>query len=286
LTKESPELKKVDARDINFTSLLSVAIINLVDVNEVKVQDLDVKSEDLLKLKKLLQGEKGDEETVTFEGEYHNSKDAPKWYEQTAAFTPYLTGDVVVGDDEVDTNKSEDEAVHQAALINDPDGYTNVRAMPDGKAKIVAKIVDGEKFYFDEVLGSNWVKVYRSADAAAECIGYMHNSRVMPVGAANSNDLSFDSHDSDNSEISSVEAEDWDELLDSYEEYVDKYISYVKKAAKGDMTALSEYPSLMTKAQEFSEKMQNAQGVMSSSQWSRYLKITNKMTKAAQEMND
>ena len=99
LTKESPELREVDARDIDFTGLLSVATVNLVDANETKIQNLDIKSEDLLKLKKLLQGEKGDEETIIFQGEFHNSKDAPKWYEQTAAFTPYLTGDVVVGDE-------------------------------------------------------------------------------------------------------------------------------------------------------------------------------------------
>lgn len=77
---------------------------------------------------------------------------------------------------------------------------------------------------------------------------------------------------------------DWNELLDSYEQYVDQYISYAKKAAKGDMDALAEYPSLMQKAQEFSEKMEGAQGNMSESQWARYMKITNKMTKALQEL--
>ena len=93
-----------------------------------------------------------------------------------------------------------------------------------------------------------------------------------------------DSDDSDDDSYSSSGSQDWDALLDSYEEYVDKYISYVKKAAKGDMSALSEYPALMEKAQEFSEKMQNAQGDMSSSQWSRYMRITNKMTQAAANM--
>jgi len=88
----------------------------------------------------------------------------------------------------------------------------------------------------------------------------------------------------DNDAVSEAGSEDWDELLNSYEEYVDKYISYVKKAAKGDMSALSEYPALMDKAKEFSEKMENAQSDMSASQWARYLKITNKMTKAAAEM--
>lgn len=81
-------------------------------------------------------------------------------------------------------------------------------------------------------------------------------------------------------------SEDWDELLESYEEYVDKYISYLKKASKGDMTALSEYPALMQKAQNFSDKMKNAESNMSASQWARYNKITMKMLEAAKEMDD
>ena len=81
-------------------------------------------------------------------------------------------------------------------------------------------------------------------------------------------------------------SEDWDELLESYEEYVNKYISYVKKASKGDMDALSEYPALLEKAQEFCDKMKNAQSNMSTSQWAKYNKITMKLAKAAQEMNE
>ena len=93
-----------------------------------------------------------------------------------------------------------------------------------------------------------------------------------------------DDSEYDDSDTSSSGSEDWDELLDSYENYVDKYISYMKKAAKGDMTALAEYPSLMEKAQDYSDKLQKAQGEMSTSQWARYNKITMKMAKAAQEM--
>lgn len=37
LTKESSSLQNVDARDIDFTGLLSVATINLVDENDTKV---------------------------------------------------------------------------------------------------------------------------------------------------------------------------------------------------------------------------------------------------------
>ena len=102
------------------------------------------------------------------------------------------------------------------------------------------------------------------------------------------NDSSLDDDDSsdDDSDTasSSSASQDWDALLNSYEQYVDKYISYMKKAAKGDMSALSEYPALMEKAQDFSNKMSGAQGDMSASQWARYMKITNKMTQAAANM--
>lgn len=100
-----------------------------------------------------------------------------------------------------------------------------------------------------------------------------------------SGESSDESFESDEESVSSASgSEDWNALLDSYEQYVDKYIKYIKKAANGDMTALAEYPSLMEKAQELSNKMSGAQGEMSASQWSRYIKINNKMAKAAQEM--
>ena len=92
MTKDG--LKNVDARDINFTGLLSVATINLVDENGSKIQDLSIKSEELLKLQKLLTGSEGDTQEIVFEGEYHNGDDAPKWFEQASKFTPYLTADI------------------------------------------------------------------------------------------------------------------------------------------------------------------------------------------------
>ena len=58
----------------------------------------------------------------------------------------------------------------------------------------------------------------------------------------------------------------------------------MKKAANGDASAMAEYPALMQKAQEYSEKMSGVQGDMSASQWARYMKITKKLTAAAQNM--
>ena len=82
---------------------------------------------------------------------------------------------------------------------------------------------------------------------------------------------------------SSTGSADCDSMLDSYEQYVNKYIALLKKASNGDMTAMTEYPALMSKAQEFCDKMENAKGSMSASQLVRYTKITEKMLKAAQK---
>lgn len=111
--------------------------------------------------------------------------------------------------------------------------------------------------------------------------------KPVDMEALNFSDVDFSSFvvtaDSDFSYSSdSSGSSDWDSMLDTYEEYVDKYISCVNKAANGDMTAMAEYASLMDKAQELSNKMQGAQGSMSTSQWNRYMAITNKMSQAAQ----
>ena len=97
-------------------------------------------------------------------------------------------------------------------------------------------------------------------------------------------EISSDDDDSDSySDSSSSGSEDWDALLDSYEKFVDKYIIYMKKAAGGDLSAISEYTSLMEKAEEIGDKLDKAGDDLSSSQMNRYMKITEKMTKAAFE---
>ena len=111
---------------------------------------------------------------------------------------------------------------------------------------------------------------------------------VEPVSTSDVSDLnvSDDSEDENETSLSasSSDSEDFDAVLESYEEYVDQYIVLMKKAAKGDMSAMSEYPTLMEKAQELGEKMENAKGDMSASQLAKYQKITMKMAEAAQNM--
>ncbi len=79
---------------------------------------------------------------------------------------------------------------------------------------------------------------------------------------------------------------DIDKMLDDYENYVDQYIVYVKKASEGDMTALSEYPSLMEKANQLQSSLQEAQNNnnFSADQMKRMVSIQQKMTNAAIDM--
>ena len=85
--------------------------------------------------------------------------------------------------------------------------------------------------------------------------------------------------ETDEESVGTSSGENWDAVLDSYEKYVNKYVSLMKKANAGDMSAMSEYPSMLQEAQEFSEKLSNAQGELSSAQWARYMMITAKMSK-------
>lgn len=60
------------------------------------------------------------------------------------------------------------------AVINDPDGYTNVRQQPNGKSQIIARISEGQGFTTHPQSAEWWqVKLGNGA------IGYMHKSRIV-----------------------------------------------------------------------------------------------------------
>jgi len=312
LTKESPELREVDARDIDFTGLLSVATVNLVDANETKIQDLDIKSEDLLKLKKLLQGEKGDEETIIFQGEFHNSKDAPKWYEQTAAFTPYLTGDVVVGD-EVTTpvsNSFEIDGTHDMHGTIDKYPITMHLEIDESSVK--------GTYYYDKqgsnaklkLSGTNEEGVLDINETDAEGTPTGHFKGKIANGVFrgqfitnqgkkmafivsegdNSESFSDDDSFSDSDEgdtglsLDSEGDSSFDEFLDEYEKFWKRYMSYMKKIDKSDPTALIEYGKLMNEYNEYNKKLQKIKGNLSIDQLNRMNKMNLEMMEEMQKM--
>lgn len=80
----------------------------------------------------------------------------------------------------------------------------------------------------------------------------------------------------------SVSDADWDKVLDEYESYVNSYVKLAKKANKGDMTALAEYPDMLKNAQSLGNKLSNAKGTMTPKQLKRYMEIQTKIATAIQ----
>lgn len=93
----------------------------------------------------------------------------------------------------------------------------------------------------------------------------------------------FDEVNSDNGDNSkaSMNDDDFDQMMDDYEDYIDEYIKFYKKAMNGDLTALSNYPKMLEKAEAMDKSMSAAQGDMTAKQVARFLKIQLKLTNAA-----
>jgi hypothetical protein len=83
---------------------------------------------------------------------------------------------------------------------------------------------------------------------------------------------------------SSTGTENWDKVLDSYENYIDQYIKLLKKAENEDMDAMSEYAEMMEKATDLTEKLENADDELTTSQMSRFVKLQTKLATAASEL--
>lgn len=306
LKKESPELQKVDAHDIDFTGLLSIATINLVDENETKVQDLDVKSEDVLKLKKLLQGEKGSEEIITFENEFHNSKDAPTWFKETSAFTPYLTGDAIVGDG----------VIISISSSSDSEGSHDLTGVIDEYPVTMHLEIDGTQikgsYYYDKqgpnakltLTGTNNDGVWdiNETDADGTPTGHfkgnyidmdgiysgsfvtnkgkkmsfeLMSTRKMAELQANEelDEPSISDYDDTDLTISDEGDSSYDAFLDEYEKFWRTYMNFAKKMDQNNPSAMIEYAKLLKQYQSYSEKLERIKGNLSMSQLNRINKM-------------
>ena len=99
-------------------------------------------------------------------------------------------------------------------------------------------------------------------------------------------ELDSDDEEDDDDETSSdnTSSTDWDAILYELENYVDKTIAVCNKVNNGDMSAMSEYSSLIQSSQELSSKLAQGQGSLTAAQVARYTKISTKMANAALKM--
>ena len=82
------------------------------------------------------------------------------------------------------------QTIGQVALINDPDGYTNVREGKNTNAAIIYQVKNNEVFFIDEEyfeVDSLWIKVWISSNAYSRTVasddisGFIHRSRIRPI---------------------------------------------------------------------------------------------------------
>lgn len=115
---------------------------------------------------------------------------------------------------------------------------------------------------------------------------FSNSKKVKIVSSAQSKNGSDLGNVEVDSDFSTSGSSDWDKMLDDYEAYVDKYLEFLKKANKGDISAMQEYPALLEKATELQNSMQKAQddNQLSPEQIRRMGEIQVKMLNAASEM--
>jgi hypothetical protein len=72
---------------------------------------------------------------------------------------------------------SSEDYLKRLALINDSDGYVNIREKPDRSSAIVGKIIKNKIFLYTPDCFNDWWLIY-TLDGS-EKLGYVHNSRIL-----------------------------------------------------------------------------------------------------------
>jgi len=140
----------------------------------------------------------------------------------------------------------------------------------------------GEKKWIQYDLNYNWAL---DIDEVIEIKSIKVNSKLTNVNKIDSSNDGYSTYSNDNySKNESVSNEDWDAVLNSYESYIDQYIKLMKKAVNGDVSAITEYASMMEKATDLSEKMSNAGNNLTSTQMSKFIKLQTKLANSVTDI--
>lgn len=67
------------------------------------------------------------------------------------------------------------------AIINDADGFVNVRKEPNAKSKIRGKVYKGDIFHYDAESKADWIEIYRQDNKNNGLEGYIHKSKLLPL---------------------------------------------------------------------------------------------------------
>jgi hypothetical protein len=67
------------------------------------------------------------------------------------------------------------------AIINDKDGFVNIRKDKNATSAVIGKIYNDDIFGYDPDDKSDWVEIYQQISPANVVHGYIHKSRVFPL---------------------------------------------------------------------------------------------------------
>lgn len=98
------------------------------------------------------------------------NKDTPKQIQYIWLSSGESLGDLVQGNKTI-------EKLKRPGIINDPDGYSNIREKPDKNSQITAKFIKDEVFYYTPTNDSDWWCVYK--EEGGKQVGYIHKSRIL-----------------------------------------------------------------------------------------------------------
>lgn len=136
--------ENIDPRMLDFTRLLSVAVVEVTDENGARLFDLNVADSDLLKLKKLILGAKDSTDEIVFQGTFYNSEDVPKWFKEAKHFVPTLTADMSIGETSTASSSvegSEEVMAEEPAVGGDDEFDVNNVLLPSplkGKVEVIS----------------------------------------------------------------------------------------------------------------------------------------------------
>jgi len=74
-----------------------------------------------------------------------------------------------------DKKESSSDKLRRPAIINDKDGFTNVRKEANANSKIIGKFVANELFFFTPVSGTDWWPVYKNLTTP---FGYIYKNKI------------------------------------------------------------------------------------------------------------
>lgn len=118
------------------------------------------------------------------------------------------------------------------------------------------------------------------------------SAKYVPYNGSGSDDSSSDATIEDDSwtldtivpvdEVATVSgsSQDWDSILNEYETYCNKLVNLAKKAKTGDVSAVTEYASVLESTEKLQTKLDNAKSDMTAAQAARLNKIAAKMAQS------